>query len=87
MNKEQTQFFNGYVMARITENLTIDKEDLVKKVADETSNLFTGRSLATKHAERSVNQLVDMGFIEVNDAGNVVQSDPSTAFRDLAKTV
>jgi len=85
MNKQQTEFFNGYVMARIAENLAIDKESLVKKLAEETSNLFTGKSTAMKHAERSVNRLVKMGFIDVNDAGNLVQDDPSGAFRNLAE--
>lgn len=85
MNAQQTEFYNGYIMARIAETLAIDKQSLVEDVAEETSNLFTGKSVAMKHAERAVNQLVQMGFIEINDAGNVVQDDPSEAFRNLAE--
>jgi hypothetical protein len=83
MNKEQTDFLNGYVMSKITEYLAVDKERLVKEVAEDLSSLFTGESVAMKHVERSVNQLEQMGFIEINDAGNIAQDDPVDSFQEL----
>jgi len=83
MNTQQTDFLNGYVMSKITEHLAVDKERLVKDVANDVSNLFAGKSVAMKHVERSVNQLESMGFIEVNDANNITQDDPVGAYNDI----
>ena len=85
MNTQQTDFLNGYVMSRIAERLAIDKETLVKQVANELSNLFSDKDIAVKNVERSVNQLWSMGFIEVNDAGNITQTDPVTAYQQMGE--
>lgn len=86
MNQKQTEFFNGAVFSEIMNYAVISKERAVKETSVAYANFFEDKEQAKKATERAIHQLEKQGFIEVNEAGNIVTKKPVEAYQKLGET-
>jgi len=70
-------------MARVTENLTTDRDRAVKDISSELRNAYPEKENAEIAVKAALKQLEDIGFIEINDANNIVQKDAVGSLEDL----
>ena len=86
MTKDSRRFIEGFVMARVSENLTVDRDRAVKDISEELSFALPSKDSAEIAVKAALKQLQDQGFIEINDAKNIVQDDPIGALKELSKS-